>query len=189
MKKSAIQWTLGLFALLFMLSPAAWAVSENENDQREEEVQNALYTPLDGGAADGQLLDFAGAWRLAAEEGGSVTLQQDVLVAAEEAPEGIFVQVPEDGEVLLDLNGCRLAGEEVPCLIYVGARGALTVTDGGRSGSQIVGVIGVDDSADDPDEWGQVELLGDVEVVDPNVMTAGGGGGSRRNIRPRVVEQ
>lgn len=164
--------TLGLFVLLFMLSPAAWAVSEHEGDQVDEEVQSTLYTPLDGGAADGQLLDFAGAWQLAAAEGGSVTLQQDVLVAAEDAPGDIFVQVPEDGEVLLDLNGHRLEGEEVPCLIYVGARGKLTVTDGGQSGSQIIGVVGVDESADDPAEWGQLELLGDAEVVDPNVMTA-----------------
>lgn len=174
MKKSVIGLTLGLFVLLAMLSPAAWAVSENENDPMDGDEQNTLYTPLDGGAADGQLLDFFGAWQLAAAEGGSVTLQQDVLVAAEDAPEGIFVQVPEDGEILLDLNGYRLEGEEVPCLIYVGARGKLTVTDGGQSGSQIIGVVGVDESADDPAEWGQLELLGDAEVVDPNVMMAAG---------------
>lgn len=167
-----IRSTLGLFALLFMLSSTAWSASANENYQVDKDVQSPPYAPLDGGAAEeGLLWDFAGAWRLAAAEGGVVTLEQDVLVAAEDAPEGIFVQVPEDGQVLLDLNGHRLAGEDVPCLIYVGARGRLTVTDGGQSGGQIAGVIGVDDGADDPGEWGQVELLGDVEVVDPNVMT------------------
>lgn len=167
-----IRSTLGLFALLFMLSSTAWSASANENYQVDKDVQSPPYAPLDGGAAEeGLLWDFAGAWRLAAAEGGVVTLEQDVLVAAEDAPEGIFVQVPEDGQVLLDLNGHRLVGEDVPCLIYVGARGRLTVTDGGQSGGQIVGVIGVDDGADDPGEWGQVELRGDVEVVDPNVMT------------------
>lgn len=169
MKKSVVRSTLGLLALLVMLSSAAWAAGANEDYQADEDVQNTPYASLDGGAAEDQLWDFAEAWRLAAE-GGVVTLQQDVLAAAEDAPEGIFVQVPEDGQVTLNLNGHRLAGEDVPCLIYVGARGRLTVTDGGQSGGQIVGVIGVDDGADDPGEWGQVELLGDVEVVDPNVM-------------------
>ena len=170
MKKSAIKMVLGLFVLLFMLSPAAWAMSTNEDYQVEEDVQNTPYAPLDDGATEGQLWDFAEAWQLAAAENGVVTLQQDVLVAAEDAPDGIFVQVPEDGRVLLDLNGYRLVGEDMPCLIYVGARGKLTVTDGGQSGSQIIGVVGVDDSADDPDEWGQLELLGEVEVIDPSVM-------------------
>ena len=170
MKKSVVRSTLGLLALLVMLSSAAWAAGANEDYRADEDVQNTLYAALDGGAAEDQLWDFAEAWRLAAAEGGVVTLQQDVLAAAEDAPEGIFVQVPEDGQVTLNLNGHRLAGEDVPCLIYVGARGRLTVTDGGQSGGQIVGVIGVDDGSDDPDEWGQVELLGDVEVVDPSVM-------------------
>lgn len=170
MKKSVVRSTLGLLALLVMLSSAAWAAGASEDYQADEDVQNTPYAPLDGGAEEDQPWDFAEAWRLAAAEGGVVTLQQDVLAAAEDAPEGIFVQVPEDGQVTLNLNGHRLAGEDVPCLIYVGARGRLTVTDGGQSGGQIVGVVGVDDGSDDPDEWGQVELLGDVEVVDPNVM-------------------
>lgn len=170
MKKSVVRSTLGLLALLVMLSSAAWAAGASEDYQADEDVQNTPYASLDGGAAEDQLWDFAEAWRLAAAEGGVVTLQQDVLAAAEDAPEGIFVQVPEDGQVTLNLNGHRLAGEDVPCLIYVGARGRLTVTDGGQSGGRIVGVIGVDDGADDSDEWGQVEVLGDVEVVEPSVM-------------------
>lgn len=171
MKKSVVRSTLGLFALLVMLSSAAWAAGASEDYQADEDVQNTPYASLDGGAAEDQLWDFAEAWRLAAAEGGVVTLQQDVLAVAEDAPEGIFVQVPEDGQVTLNLNGHRLVGEDMPCLIYVGARGRLTVTDGGQSGGRIVGVIGVDDGSDDPDEWGRVELLGDVEVVEPSVMT------------------
>lgn len=170
MKKSVVRSTLGLLALLVMLSSAAWAAGASEDYQADEDMQNTPYASLDDGASEDQLWDFAEAWRLAAAEGGVVTLQQDVLAAAEDAPEGIFVQVPEDGQVTLNLNGHRLAGEDVPCLIYVGVRGRLTVTDGGQSGGRIVGVIGVDDGADDPDEWGQVELLGDVEVVEPEVM-------------------
>ena len=42
MKKSVIGLTLGLFVLLAMLSPAAWAVSENENDPMDGEEQNTL---------------------------------------------------------------------------------------------------------------------------------------------------
>lgn len=183
MKKPLVGLTLGLFALLFMLSSAVWAVSANEHYQVGEDVQSnqaqitqgnllsfnkdnkqTLYTPLNGGAMDGQWLDFVEAWQLAADQGGAVTLQQNVLVTAADAPEGIFAQVPEDGQILLNLNGHRLVGEEVPCLIYVGARGKLTVTDGGQSGSQIVGVVYPDDSADDEDEWGQLELLGDVKL-------------------------
>ncbi len=189
MKKPLVGLTLGLFALLFMLSSAVWAVSANEHYRVDEDVQSnssqitqgnllpsnegnkqTLYTPLNGGVADGQWLDFVEAWQLAADQGGAVTLQQDVMVTAADAPEGIFAQVPEDGQILLNLNGHRLVGEEVPCLIYVGARGKLTVTDGGQSGSQIVGVVYPDDSADDENEWGQIELLGGVEVVDPSVM-------------------
>ena len=179
MKKPVVGLALGLFALLFMLSSAAWAVSANEHYQVNDDVQSdltqitlgnllssnednkqTLYTPLNGGAADGQ-------WQLAAEQGGAVTLQQDVLVAAD-VPEGIFVQVPEDGQILLNLNGHRLIGEEAPCLIFVGARGKLTVTDSEQGGGQIVGVVGVDDSAENENEWGQIELLGG-EIVDPNV--------------------
>lgn len=186
MKKPVVGLALGLFALLFMLSSAAWAVSANEHYQVNDDVQSdltqitlgnllssnednkqTLYTPLNGGAADGQWLDFVEAWQLAAEQGGAVTLQQDVLVAAD-VPEGIFVQVPEDGQILLNLNGHRLIGEEAPCLIFVGARGKLTVTDSEQGGGQIVGVVGVDDSAEDENEWGQIELLGG-EIVDPNV--------------------
>ncbi len=186
MKKPVVGLALGLFALLFMLSSAAWAVSANEHYQVNDDVQSdltqitqgnllssnednkqTLYTPLNGGAADGQWLDFVEAWQLAAEQGGAVTLQQDVLVAAD-VPEGIFVQVPEDGQVLLNLNGHRLIGEEAPCLIFVGARGKLTVMDSEQGGGQIVGVVGVDDSAEDENEWGQIELLGG-EIVDPNV--------------------
>ena len=186
MKKPVVGLALGLFALLFMLSSAAWAVSANEHYQVNDDVQSdltqitlgnllssnednkqTLYTPLNGGAADGQWLDFVEAWQLAAEQGGAVTLQQDVLVAAD-VPEGIFVQVPEDGQVLLNLNGHRLIGEEAPCLIFVGARGKLTVMDSEQGGGQIVGVVGVDDSAENENEWGQIELLGG-EIVDPNV--------------------
>lgn len=186
MKKPVVGLALGLFALLFMLSSAAWAVSANEHYQVNDDVQSdltqitlgnllssnednkqTLYTPLNGGAADGQWLDFVEAWQLAAEQGGAVTLQQDVLVAAD-VPEGIFVHVPEDGQVLLNLNGYRLIGEEAPCLIFVGARGKLTVTDSEQGGGQIVGVVGVDDSAENENEWGQIELLGG-EIVDPNV--------------------
>lgn len=186
MKKPVVGLALGLFALLFMLSSAAWAVSANEHYQVNDDVQSdltqitqgnllssnednkqTLYTPLNGGAADGQWLDFVEAWQLAAEQGGAVTLQQDVLVAAD-VPEGVFVQVPEDGQILLNLNGHRLIGEEAPCLIFVGARGKLTVTDSEQGGGQIVGVVGVDDSAEDENEWGQIELLGG-EIVDPNV--------------------
>lgn len=186
MKKPVVGLALGLFALLFMLSSAAWAVSANEHYQVNDDVQSdltqitlgnllssnednkqTLYTPLNGGAADGQWLDFVEAWQLAAEQGGAVTLQQDVLVAAD-VPEGIFVQVPEDGQILLNLNGHRLIGEEAPCLIFVGARGKLTVTDSEQGGGQIVGVVGVDDSAENENEWGQIELLGG-EIVDPNV--------------------
>ena len=186
MKKPVVGLALGLFALLFMLSSAAWAVSANEHYQVNDDVQSdltqitlgnllssnednkqTLYTPLNGGAADGQWLDFVEAWQLAAEQGGAVTLQQDVLVAAD-VPEGIFVQVPEDGQVLLNLNGHRLIGEEAPCLIFVGARGKLTVMDSEQGGGQIVGVVGVDDSAEDEKAWGQIELLGG-EIVDPNV--------------------
>lgn len=186
MKKPVVGLALGLFALLFMLSSAAWAVSANEHYQVNDDVQSdltqitqgnllssnednkqTLYTPLNGGAADGQWLDFVEAWQLAAEQGGAVTLQQDVLVAAD-VTEGIFVQVPEDGQILLNLNGHRLIGEEAPCLIFVGARGKLTVTDSEQGGGQIVGVVGVDDSAEDENEWGQIELLGG-EIVDPNV--------------------
>ena len=186
MKKPVVGLALGLFALLFMLSSAAWAVSANEHYQVNDDVQSdltqitqgnllssnednkqTLYTPLNGGVADGQRLDFVEAWQLAAEQGGAVTLQQDVLVPAD-VPEGIFVQVPEDGQVLLNLNGHRLIGEEAPCLIFVGARGKLTVTDSEQGGGQIVGVVGVDDSAEDENEWGQIELLGG-EIVDPNV--------------------
>lgn len=186
MKKPVVGLALGLFALLFMLSSAAWAVSANEHYQVNDDVQSdltqitqgnllssnednkqTLYTPLNGGAADGQWLDFVEAWQLAAEQGGAVTLQQDVLVAAD-VPEGIFVQVPEDGQILLNLNGHRLIGEEAPCLIFVGARGKLTVTDSEQGGGQIVGVVGVDDSVENENEWGQIELLGG-EIVDPNV--------------------
>ncbi len=186
MKKPVVGLALGLFALLFMLSSAAWAVSANEHYQVNDDVQSdltqitlgnllssnednkqTLYTPLNGGAADGQWLDFVEAWQLAAEQGGAATLQQDVLVAAD-VPEGIFVQVPEDGQILLNLNGHRLIGEEAPCLIFVGARGKLTVTDSEQGGGQIVGVVGVDDSAENENEWGQIELLGG-EIVDPNV--------------------
>ncbi len=186
MKKPVVGLALGLFALLFMLSSAAWAVSANEHYQVNDDVQSdltqitlgnllssnednkqTLYTPLNGGSADGQWLDFVEAWQLAAEQGGAVTLQQDVLVAAD-VPEGIFVQVPEDGQVLLNLNGHRLIGEEAPCLIFVGARGKLTVKDSEQGGGQIVGVVGVDDSAEDEKAWGQIELLGG-EIVDPNV--------------------
>ncbi len=186
MKKPVVGLALGLFALLFMLSSAAWAVSANEHYQVNDDVQSdltqitqgnllssnednkqTLYTPLNGGAADGQWLDFVEAWQLAAEQGGAVTLQQDVLVAAD-VTEGIFVQVPEDGQILLNLNGHRLIGEEAPCLIFVGARGKLTVTDSEQGGGQIVGVVGVDDSAENENEWGQIELLGG-EIVDPNV--------------------
>lgn len=186
MKKPVVGLALGLFALLFMLSSAAWAVSANEHYQVNDDVQSdltqitlgnllssnednkqTLYTPLNGGVADGQWLDFVEAWQLAAEQGGAVTLQQDVLVAAD-VPEGIFVQVPEDGQILLNLNGHRLIGEEAPCLIFVGARGKLTVTDSEQGGGQIVGVVGVDDSAENENEWGQIELLGG-EIVDPNV--------------------
>ncbi len=186
MKKPVVGLALGLFALLFMLSSAAWAVSANEHYQVNDDVQSdltqitqgnllssnednkqTLYTPLNGGVADGQWLDFVEAWQLAAEQGGAVTLQQDVLVAAD-VTEGIFVQVPEDGQVLLNLNGHRLIGEEAPCLIFVGARGKLTVTDSEQGGGQIVGVVGVDDSAENENEWGQIELLGG-EIVDPNV--------------------
>ena len=186
MKKPVVGLALGLFALLFMLSSAAWAVSANEHYQVNDDVQSdltqitlgnllssnednkqTLYTPLNGGAADGQWLDFVEAWQLAAEQGGAVTLQQDVLVAAD-VPEGIFVQVPEDGQILLNLNGHRLIGEEASCLIFVGARGKLTVKDSEQGGGQIVGVVGVDDSAEDEKAWGQIELLGG-EIVDPNV--------------------
>ncbi len=186
MKKPVVGLALGLFALLFMLSSAAWAVSANEHYQVNDDVQSdltqitlgnllssnednkqTLYTPLNGGAADGQWLDFVEAWQLAAEQGGAVTLQQDVLVAAD-VPEGVFVQVPEDGQILLNLNGHRLIGEEAPCLIFVGARGKLTVKDSEQGGGQIVGVVGVDDSAEDEKAWGQIELLGG-EIVDPNV--------------------
>lgn len=186
MKKPVVGLALGLFALLFMLSSAAWAVSANEHYQVNDDVQSdltqitlgnllssnednkqTLYTPLNGGVADGQRLDFVEAWQLAAEQGGAVTLQQDVLVPAD-VPEGIFVQVPEDGQILLNLNGHRLIGEEAPCLIFVGARGKLTVTDSEQGGGQIVGVVGVDDSAENENEWGQIELLGG-EIVDPNV--------------------
>ncbi len=186
MKKPVVGLALGLFALLFMLSSAAWAVSANEHYQVNDDVQSnqsqitlgnllssnednkqTLYTPLNGGVADGQRLDFVEAWQLAAEQGGAVTLQQDVLVAAD-VPEGIFVQVPEDGQILLNLNGHRLIGEEAPCLIFVGARGKLTVKDSEQGGGQIVGVVGVDDSAENENEWGQIELLGG-EIVDPNV--------------------
>ena len=73
MKKPVVGLALGLFALLFMLSSAAWAVSANEHYQVNDDVQSdltqitqgnllssnednkqTLYTPLNGGAADGQ---------------------------------------------------------------------------------------------------------------------------------------
>lgn len=101
MKKRVIGWTLGLVALVFMLSSTAWAAG----DQAE-------YKPNSGTTQQGT---FAAMWNLAAKNSGTVKLLQDVTADSSGSfgtgdgflSNGI-INVPADAKITLDLNGYTL---------------------------------------------------------------------------------